>query len=123
MYKYKEYQVDPYTGQIYTKTGKLKTPTKCGRAGEYLKISTGANSSSSVQRVVVCAYYGINSLGTLKVHHIDKNTKNNCITNLLVVDDVIHHHLHKLDQSEYIKICHELKKSERMRLKEWGLIK
>ncbi len=123
MYMYKGYQVDPYTGKIFTKNGKVKTATKCGRAGEYLKISTGRSSSAIVQRVVVCAYYGIESLGTLKVHHIDKNTKNNCITNLLVIDDVTHHQLHKLDQVSYIKVCHDLKKSERSRLKERGLLK
>ena len=123
MYTYKDYQVDPYTGQIYSKTGKPKTATKCGRAGEYLKISTGRNSSSTVQRVIILAYYGIDALGSFKVHHIDKNPKNNCITNLLVIDDVTHHQLHKLDQSEYTKACHELKKSERSRLKERGLIK
>ena len=123
MFEYKGYQVDPYTGNIYTKTGKQKTWTKCGRNGEYFKISTGAKSSATVQRVVVCAYYGINTLTGYFVHHIDKNPHNNSITNLLVLDDKTHRLIHNLAESDYTKACHDLKKSERSRLKEWGLIK
>ncbi len=123
MFEYKGYQVDPYTGQIFTKTGKLKQSTKCGRKNEYLKVSIGRNSSATVQRVVVCAYYGIVSLKGYYVHHIDQNTQNNTISNLLVVDDITHHELHHLSSSDYIVCCHELKKSERSRLKEWRLLK
>lgn len=123
MYEYKGYQVDPYTGKIYTKTGKEKMFTKCGRNGRYYKISTGVSSSATVQRVVVCAYYGIASVRGYFVHHIDKEPHNNAITNLLIIDGDTHHRLHKLSQADYIKACYDLKKSERNRLKEWGLIK
>lgn len=123
MFDYKGYQVEPYTGLIYTKTGKEKVVTKCGRNGRYYKISTGVSSSATVQRVIVCAYYGISTLKGYFVHHIDKDPHNNMITNLVVVDSETHHYLHKLDGSQYMKACHDLKKSERLRLKEWGLLK
>lgn len=120
-FEYNGYQVDPYTGQVYH-NGKLKRQTKCGRKNEYLKVSIGVASSSTVQRVVICAYYGIDTLRGFFVHHIDKNPSNNCITNLLVVDKQLHNMIHKLDQSEYYIVCRELKKDERSRLKEWGLL-
>lgn len=121
-YQYKGYDVNPYTGQIYH-NGKLKQPTKCGRKNEYLKVSIGASSSATVQRVVVCAYYGIETLKGYYVHHIDYDTHNNIITNLLVVDRQLHNMLHNLDQPDYYIVCRQLKKAERSRLKEWGLLK
>lgn len=121
-YQYKGYDVNPYTGQIYHH-GKLKQATKCGRKNEYLKISVGINSSSTVQRVIVCAYYDIESLHGYYVHHIDRDPYNNTITNLLVVDRQLHNVLHKLEQTEYYIVCRKLKKDERTRLKEWGLLK
>lgn len=121
-YQYKGYQVNPYTGQVYH-NGKQKQVTKCGRKSEYLKVSIGVASSATVQRVVVCAYYGLDSLKGYYVHHIDKDPLNNCISNLLVVDRQLHSMIHKLDQTEYYIICHQLKKEERSRLKEWGLLK
>lgn len=121
-FEYKGYQVDPYTGQVYH-NGKLKQTTKCGRKNEYLKVSIGVSSSATVQRVVLCAYYGIASLKGYYVHHIDKNPYNNCISNLLVVDRQLHNMLHKLDPTHYYIFCRQLKKEERTRLKEWGLLK
>lgn len=122
MFEYKGYQVNPYTGQIYH-NGRLKQTTKCGRKNEYLKVSIGVASSSTVQRVVVCAYYGIESLKGYYVHHIDKDTHNNAISNLLVVDRQLHNTIHALEQSDYFIVCRQLKKDERSRLKEWRLLK
>lgn len=121
-YQYKGYDVNPYTGQVYHH-GKLKQPTKCGRKNEYLKISIGSESSATVQRVIVCAYYDIESLSGYYVHHIDYNPHNNTITNLLVVDRQLHNMIHKLDQTDYYITCRQLKKEERARLKEWRLLK